>query len=263
MASLRERLLFAALAAALCAGAGAETGLDPDAAIAASQAVIGTRPGDFAFTATGGRQLRLADYRGKPLVVSFIYTGCLSACPVTTRQVAEAVRAARAVLGTDAFRVLSIGFNLPYDSPEAMRDHAQRFGLATPGWDFVSPQPAQVDRLLADFGFSYVPTSWGFDHVAQVTVLDAGGRIYRQVYGDIPVQRLVDPLKELVEDTPLPLARVADLVERVRILCTVYDPRTNTYRFKTSIVGEIVSFLAVTCALAWFVLRERRRRAQR
>src|SRR5690606_6087706 len=98
---------------------------------------------------------------------------------------------------------------------------------------------------------------------AQVTVLDASGRIYRQVYGDIPVQRLVDPLKELIEDTPLPLARVADLVERVRILCTVYDPRTNTYRFKTSIVGEIVSFLAVTCALAWFVLRERRRRAQR
>ena len=73
------------------------------------------------------------------------------------------------------------------------------------------------------------------------------------------MQRLTDPLKELIEGTALPRG-VADFIERVRILCTVYDPRTNKYRFKTTVIGEIVSFGAVTAALAWFVWRERKRR---
>jgi protein SCO1/2 len=258
MPALRPWLLLALGCA--CAGAmAAEPGLDAQEAMRVSQGAIGRKLGDYAFSLPGGRQVRLADYRGKPLLVSFVYTGCTSACPLTTRQVAAAVRAARAVVGTGAFHVLSIGFNLPQDSPEAMRDHALRFGLAGPGWDFVSPQPAQLRALLADFGFSYVPTSWGYDHIAQVSVVDADGRIYRQVYGDVPVQRLTDPLKELIEGTPLPRG-LADIVERVRVLCTVYDPRTNTYRFKTTIVGELVSFAALTAALGWFVWRERRRR---
>ncbi len=260
--SLPRWLLLAALATGIT-NAAAEARLDPDTAMAASQAAIGRKLGDYTFTAAGKRQIRLADYRGKPLIVSFIYTGCTAACPVTTRQIADAVRAARSVVGADDFHVVSIGFNLPHDTPEAMRDHARRFGLDIPGWDFVSPQQGELERLLAEFGFSYVRTAWGFDHLAQVTVVDAAGRIYRQVYGDIPVQRLTDPLKELIEGTPLPRG-VADFIDRVRILCTVYDPRTNKYRFKTTIIGEVVSFGVVTIALGWFVWRERRRRrAQR
>ena len=38
----------------------------------------------------------------------------------------------------------------------------------------------------------------GFDHLAQTTVIDAHGRIYRQVYGDaFAVPALVEPLKDL------------------------------------------------------------------
>jgi ABC-type glucose/galactose transport system permease subunit len=53
---------------------------------------------------------------------------------------------------------------------------------------------------------------------------------------------------------------VSDFVERVRILCTLYDPRTNTYRFKTTVIGEIVSFAAIAITLVWFIWHERRRR---
>jgi protein SCO1/2 len=255
-------LIAGVLACLACAGVLADQKpvLDPDAALAASQRAIGGTPGDYAFRAAGGRQVRLGDYRGKPLLVNFIYTGCMSACPATTKQLAETVRAAQAIVGASEFRVLTIGFNLPFDTPEAMRDHAQRFGIAAPGWDFVAAYEPQLEQLTRDFGFSYVPTSWGFDHIGQVTIVDAAGRIYRQVYGDFPVRRVVDPLKELIEGTPLPVSSVADLIERVRLLCTLYDPRTNTYRFKPSIIAESVSFAAIALALGWFVWRERRRR---
>jgi protein SCO1/2 len=262
----RVRSALAAAALAFIAGAAsaaADAALDVDAALAASQAAIGRRPGDYAFQAAGGRQVRLADYRGKPLLVAFIYTGCTAACPATTRQLARTVQAAQAIVGAGEFRVLTIGFNLPFDTPEAMRDHAQRFGIALPWWHFVTPYGAQLAQLTSDFGFSYVPTSWGFDHIAQITIVDAGGTIYRQLYGDLPLRRVVDPLKELIEGTPLPVASVADLIDRVRLLCTVYDPRTNRYRFKTTIIAEIVSFTVITVGIGWFVWSERRRRRVR
>lgn len=242
-------------------GAEQATVLDPDAALKSSQAAIGRKLSDYAFTDRQGRQVRLADYRGKPVLVSFVYTGCTSACPPTTKLLAQSIRKAQGVVGSDSFHVLSVGFNLPQDSPEAMRDFARRFGIDAPNWKFLTPYEPQVARLTSEFGFSYVPTSWGFDHVTQVTVVDQQGRIYRQVYGnDFSIWLLIDPLKELIEGTPVPMRSLGDFIERVRILCTLYDPRTNTYRFKTSMIGEVVSFIAIALAIAWFIWHERRRR---
>lgn len=242
-------------------GAEQATVLDPDAALKSSQAAIGRKLSDYAFTDRQGRQVRLADYRGKPVLVSFVYTGCTSACPPTTKLLAQSIRKAQGVVGSDSFHVLSVGFNLPQDSPEAMRDFARRFGIDAPNWKFLTPYEPQLARLTSEFGFSYVPTSWGFDHVTQVTVVDQQGRIYRQVYGnDFSIWLLIDPLKELIEGTPVPMRSLGDFIDRVRILCTLYDPRTNTYRFKTSMIGEVVSFIAIALAIAWFIWHERRRR---
>ena len=263
--SLRRLALVGLLASPFAAGAPAPAGpasaLDPDVALKASQAAIGRKLADYAFLDRQGRQVRLADYRGKPVLVSFVYTGCTSVCPPTTRLLAEVIRKARGVVGSDKFRVLTIGFNLPYDSPEAMRDFARRFGIDTPDWEFFTPYDAQLDGLVHDFGFSYARTAWGFDHITQVTVVDQNGGIYRQVYGDsFPISLLIDPLKEFIEGTPVPMRNLGDFIERVRILCTVYDPRTNVYRFKTTVIGEIVSFAGITIALVWFLWSERRRR---
>ena len=253
-----------ALAAALSPvvhGAERTGALDPDAALKVSQAAIGRTLSDYAFIDRHGRQVRLADYGGKPLLVSFVYTGCTSVCPPTTKLLAQSIRKAQGVVGSDSFHVLTISFNLPQDTPEAMRDFSRRFGIDSPNWAFLTPYDAQLQRLTSEFGFSYVATPWGFDHITQVTVVDQKGRIYRQVYGDnFSIWLLIDPLKELIEGTPVPVRSIGDFIERVRILCTLYDPRTNTYRFKTSMIGEVVSFAGITIAIAWFIWHERRRR---
>jgi hypothetical protein len=44
--------------------------LDPDAALAASRAAVGSQPGDFAFTDTSGRRVTLAGYRGRNVDLS-------------------------------------------------------------------------------------------------------------------------------------------------------------------------------------------------
>jgi protein SCO1/2 len=255
--------LVAAAGPTLAGAAPGATALDPDAALALSQSVIGRQVGGYAFVDRQGRQVRLADYRGKPLVVSFVYTGCFSVCPTTTARVAKAIRAARKTLGTGAFNVITIGFNLPYDSPEAMREFARRYGIDDPNWEFLTPFEQELPRLVADFGFQYVATAGGFDHITQLTVLDPQGRVYRQVYGeDFALPLFIGPLQELITGSPMPMTSLADLVERIRIICTIYDPRTGSYRFKTSIVGDIVSFIGVTLVLFWFVWHGRRKRRE-
>jgi protein SCO1/2 len=260
-ALLALALGFPATAQTVAGGAQGGAALDPDRALKKSQAAIGNRVGDYAFLDRQGRQVRLADYRGKPLVVSFVYTGCFSVCPTTTAQLAKAIREARKTLGTGAFRVVTIGFNLPYDSPEAMRDFARRYGIDDPAWEFLSPFEAQVGGLVADLGFEYVRTPGGFDHITQLTILDADGRVFRQVYGDeFALPLLIDPLQELVTGAPLPVANLAELLERVRIVCTVYDPKSGRYRFKTSVIGDVVSFVLIGVTIFGFLWHDRRKR---
>jgi len=234
--------------------------LDPDVALTLSQAAIGRSVGDYTLLTTAGRPVRLSSYRGKPLLVNFIYSGCFQVCPVTTRTLKRTVEAAQRTLGPGTFHVVSVGFNLPFDSPEALRAFARQQGADMPDWDFLSPDPRTLEALARDLGFSFAPSPRGFDHLLQITVVDPEGRVYRQVYGDdFPLPQIVGPLKDLVTGAPREAQTVSGFLDRVRILCTVYDPASGTYRFRYSLLFELAGGLFGLGATAWFFLHELRR----
>jgi len=243
---------------------GVGAALDRDAALKRSNAAVGGRPANHAFTRADGKPVALADFRGKPLVVSFVYTGCFQVCPATTQFLGLAVEQADAALGKGRFNVATIGFNLPFDSPEAMRDFARRQRIDRADWAFLTPRAAGLEALLADFGFSYAATPGGFDHVLQASILDADGRIVKQVYGEsFSIEAFVDPLKALVAGEPVPAGNIGALMEKVRILCTVYDPATGAYRLDYALFAEMLGGLLVILATAAFLLHDRRRAAKR
>lgn len=242
------------------------TALNADAAVRTSQAAVGRRIGEHTLLDRDGSVVRLSSYRGKPLLVSFIYTGCFQVCPTGTRALHQAVRALEKRFGTDRYSVVSIGFNQPADSPAAMKAFAAQNGIDLPHWSFLSPPASDVEALTRDFGFSFQATPAGFDHVLQVTLVDAEGRIVRQVYGgEVAPDALGEPLTLLVASQPLPLqSGLAELIDRVRILCTVYDPRTGTYRVDYSLALEVAGGLTFAIAMFLYLLNEwRLRRAAR
>ncbi len=229
------------LAAAAAAQPAPAEVLDRAQALRASQAAIGRQPADYTLLDRRGKPVRLSDYRGKPLLVSFIYTGCFQVCPTNTRSLHEAVQNLGRLVGYDKFNVVSIGFNQPFDTPEAMRAFAAQAGVALANWEFLSPHRSIVEPLTRDFGFSYVANAAGFDHMLEVTVLDAEGRIYTQIYGErLTPDQLGEPVRQLLRGAPLPQTfNLDELVERVRILCTVYDPKTGQYRYDYGLLLEI------------------------
>ena len=237
-------------------------GLDQKSAFRASQTALGNSIGDYTLLDREGRPVRLASYRGKPLLVSFIYTGCFQVCPLTTRSLDETVRALHGRFGDNQFNVVSIGFNQPADSPQALKAFAAQHRISQPNWDFLSPPAPIVQPLTHDFGFLYQATPAGFEHVLQVSLVDAQGRIVRQVYGDrVAADALGEPMKQLLIGAPLPQrARLDDVIDRIRLLCTVYDPATGSYRVDYSLALEAAGGLTFILAVAWYLLVEWRSR---
>jgi protein SCO1/2 len=265
---LNRLLLAAAIGLAILLVAGtlfaqalpAGATLDPQRALDTSQRAIGRTLGDYTLNTADGQTLRTGELRGKPIVLSFVYTGCFQVCPTTTRLLGRAIGEAQRALGASAFNVLTVGFNQPFDTPTAMRDFRRRQGIDVQSWIFASADAATIDALARDAGFGWAPSAAGFDHVTQATIVDARGRIVRQVYGDsFELPMLVGPLKEMTIGASAPAYDVASVLERVRILCTVYDPRAGRYRLNYALFIEIIAGLSILGTTAWYLAREWRR----
>ncbi|HEU5295063.1 MAG TPA: SCO family protein [Burkholderiaceae bacterium] len=235
-----------------------------DDALRDSQAAIGRNLADGAdqlvMRDALSRPLKLADYRGKPLVVSFIYTGCFQSCPITTQRLAEAVRAARRALGDDSFQVLSIGFNQPFDDPTALAAYARRMRIDDPHWAFAAPAAADVASLARAFGFRFEATPKGFDHITQLSIVDTSGRVAAQVYGEtFELPMFVGPLKDLLAGQAARGADLASVWRKVKLYCTVYDPASGSYRLNYSLFFEIFCGVTVLAGLGGYIARELRR----
>lgn len=242
------------------AAGGVVAALQPAAVLRVSQSAVGRSVPAVVLRDTEGVSFRLSDLKGKPLLVNFLYTGCFQVCPTSVRTLKAAVDAARDALGSERFRVVSIGFNVPADTPEALASFARTQGVRTPGWRFAAVDEAARDALVEAFGFSYAWTPKGIDHVAQVTVVDADGRIYRQVYGDaFALPALVEPLRQLLTGRAEEASGLPGWLDRVRLLCTIYDPASGRYRIRYSLLFELAGGLLGLGAMAVYYLHELRR----
>lgn len=99
-----------------------------------------------------GRALRFYDdvIRDKIVVVSFIYTGCSSICPLMTARLAELQRRLADVAGRDIFFV-SISIDPLADTPERLKEYAESFS-AGPGWVFLTAAPDTIDEIRYKLG---------------------------------------------------------------------------------------------------------------
>jgi protein SCO1/2 len=233
---------------------------DYDTALKTSQAAIDNQVGNYAFVDADGRALRLKDFRGKPLVLSMIYTSCYQICPMTTRYLSTVIEKARETLGKDAFSVALIGFDTRFDKPDTMQYFANKQGISDKGWNLLSITKQDVDALSKDIGFLYYPSSNGFDHLVQATIIDAEGKVYRQVYGQVfDTPLLVDPLIELVLGrSPPEQSFLSGLSSKIKLFCTTYDPVRDGYYFDYSLFLGIFIGASIILYTAMIMIRELR-----
>jgi len=93
------------------------------------------------------------DYRGRKLVVSYIYTHCPDVCIVTTSGI-EKVRKQLAGGDSNGVAFVSITMDPRRDDTAALRQYAELRGIDTHNWQFLTGPESTVDSLLDDMGLA-------------------------------------------------------------------------------------------------------------
>lgn len=247
---------LACLLSAPASAAPASPQLDPAATVARGTQALGRVIGSYTLVDMNGASLALRDYRGKPLVISLVYTACSSVCPPTTQHVIDAVNEAGRMIGLDRFNVLTVGFDARNDTPARLSQFATTQGIRSPNWRVASADAATIEALLGDLGFSYRAVAGGFDHLTQTTIVDREGRIYRHVYGEeFPLQMFMEPLKDVVYGTTTSFS-FSGIVDRIKFICTAYDPGARRYRIDFGLVfGSVIAAFSLL-VMGGLILRE-------
>jgi protein SCO1/2 len=263
--TLEGTILIALLAIASLSSASAESMSHPadgdffdrDRALEISQNAIGTKLQDFQFQNVRGETVSISDFAGRPVVINLIYTSCNHTCPLILESLERSVDVAREALGEESFTVLTIGFDTRVDTYTQMKAYAHSHGMSgKQGWEFLSASPLTIDHLSKQLGFQFVTAPHGFDHLAQNSVVDEAGVLYRQIYGvDIPSPMVVEPLKQLVFGRKSGFSSFSGLLNQVKLYCTIYNPASQRYQFDYSlIVGGVIGFVALF-GMAIFLIR--------
>jgi protein SCO1/2 len=158
-------VLLGALGVVLFAGGGSHAG---GAGFDGSLPPDNLPPADFALRDQDGRVARLGDYRGGPVILTFMYSTCRDVCPLTAYQ----IRGAMDQIGRD-IPTLAISVDPKNDTELNAKRFVNRTGL-TGRMRFL----LGTEKELAPIWKAYAirPQGKGFDHSAYVLLIDGQGR---------------------------------------------------------------------------------------
>lgn len=133
---------------------------------------------EFVLTSQDGLSMGREEMKGKITIVDFFFTSCPSICPIMST---EMERVDDAFRNQDQVQIFSISIDPEYDTPEVLKEYAERH-RATPGkWFFLTGEK-QLIYDLARCGF-ILPTLDGngvpddFVHSDKFVLVDELGRI--------------------------------------------------------------------------------------
>ena len=165
--------------------------------------VIESAP-SFSLVDSRGKYVTSAELRGKVLLLSFIYTHCITECPMVTSRLGQIANRLKGsgLLGTRA-HLVSISFDPTRDTPSWLATYAESVGADGAWWLFLTGTPPEIAALLKRYDFYCQQRRTGdFDHVSRVYLIDQAGRI-RQIYstGFLNAEIVVRDIKSLVEES--------------------------------------------------------------
>ena len=145
---------------------------------------------DFSFTNQAGKRISLKQYRGKVLLVTFIYTRCPfpDFCPRMSSNFAEIYKQ----LGTNPAlantHLLSISFDPDHDTPKVLHDYG--FSVAhthDPAlfsrWEFAAPTAADLPKIADFFALTVKPEGGLITHNLSTAVIGPDGKIVKWYHG--------------------------------------------------------------------------------
>jgi protein SCO1/2 len=160
---------------------------------------------DFKFLNQDGKTISVDQFRGKALLVTFIYTRCPlpDYCIRMSRNFATIQKqlAADPQLSNKT-HLLSISFDPAYDTPHVLHVYGTSYAGSTAfsHWDFAAPTPAELDAVEQFFDVGVSPGSNNtLTHSLSTAVITPEGKIFRWYpNNDWAPTAVVDDVKQAI-----------------------------------------------------------------
>ena len=145
---------------------------------------------DFAFTNQDGKRTSVSQFRGKTLMITFIYTRCPfpDFCPRMSGNFAEIYKQLGSNPSLAKTQLLSVSFDPEHDSPKVLRDYG--FSVAHTHdaamfrrWEFAVPKAADLPKIADFFALTVKPEGGLITHNLSTAVIGPDGKLVKWYHG--------------------------------------------------------------------------------
>ena len=153
-------------------------------ALAAGVLDVGDAIPDAAFIDQADRRRSVSEWKGTPLVLTFIYTSCPvpSFCPLMEQNFATLQRRLRDdTILRDRVHLVTFTFDPAHDTPAVLAARAAKLQADPKVWTFLTGDPVTVETFAARFGISLIhePKDAEITHNLRTFLVGADGKIVK------------------------------------------------------------------------------------
>lgn len=160
---------------------------------------IGDPVPDFTLTDQTGAPIRLSQFRGKVVALTFMYTKCPlpDYCFRLNNNFGNLQRRFAPELGKDVV-FLSLSFDPVHDSPAVLADYARTWHADPRGWHFLTGPLPTVEQICHEFNLNFWEEMGMITHTLHTVVIDRQGRVVANLEGN---QFSAKQLGDLIQST--------------------------------------------------------------
>jgi protein SCO1/2 len=215
-----------------------------------SESVIGNTVSNYRLTGADGKRVQFFSFKGKPVILSFMFTECTEACPMITNNISVLLKKFPKEMLKD-FRVVSISMDTVKDSVDKLASFSKQYRDEFPNWGFYVVDEPTLKLLSEETGFTFERIAGTIDHLNRVTVLNADGVIAGHAYGvNFDKEGMEGAIKELTVPNTFKSV-ISSLYFKAYVLFSTYDPASKIYKpdIRLIVLGAILIILILSAVI--------------
>lgn len=160
---------------------------------------VGDQVPDYKFTNQFGTPINLAQFRGKALGITFMFTRCPfpTYCPRMSSNFSGAEKKLLVPGGVTNWMLLSISFDPEFDTPKTLTRYSETYSPDTNHWWFATGDFWNLDGLTEQLGLQFWKQDGSINHNLRTAVFDTRGRLQKVFIGnEWPVDEFVTEMQK-------------------------------------------------------------------